>query len=122
MSTDNISNSWQPPDPPEGDDRVTSVDPRVDTEHVIGALPCPRNPPPPLGWVPWGKKPVSPSQTEFAKTVLHDATTYPMGTFVQALIDGTLVGARVEWHTFQGSTGKTGCFRGVTLLKHQPPV
>jgi hypothetical protein len=39
-----------------------------------------------------------------------------MGSFVQALVDGQLVGARVEWHNYQGKTGRHGCFRGTSLF------
>ena len=40
-----------------------------------------------------------------------------MGSFVQALIGGVQVAARVEWHDWQGATGKTGCFRGTSLFR-----
>jgi hypothetical protein len=40
-----------------------------------------------------------------------------MGSFVQTWLDGELVAARVEWHDFQGATGKRGCFRGVNLMQ-----
>jgi len=52
--------------------------------------------------------------------MLHDPGMYPMGTFVRISVGGEIIGARVEWHDFQGATGKRGCFRGVNLLKKVP--
>jgi hypothetical protein len=115
------SNDWQPPSAPDdGVDPVIAVDPRVNADHVIGVLPCPSNPPPPSGWAYWAEH-VAPDEATFAATILHDPAQYPMGAFVQAVIGGRLVGARVEWHTLQGATGKTGCFRGVNLMSPRAP-
>ena len=89
------------------------MDERVVQDHAIGALPCPANPPPPEGWVYWAGA-AGPALTQFAVGVLQH---YPMGTVVMDLVGGELIGARVEWHTVQGATGKTGCFKGVNLLR-----
>lgn len=95
---------------------VVSIDPRVVTNWSIGQLPCPSNPAPPVGWAYW-TGPVSANLTAFASSMTDNPTTYPMGSFVQAVVDGQLVSARVEWHTSQGATGATGCFRGTNLFK-----
>jgi hypothetical protein len=116
-----LNRPWEPPPPPSGDELVQEVDPRVEARHAIGALPCPNNPPPPVGWA-YREGDVPGAARRLAATMLHDATAYPMGCFVQARLDGALVGARVEWHTVQGSTGKTGCFRGVSLMQRTAAV
>lgn len=54
--------------------------------------------------------------------MLHDSAQYPIGSFVQEGLDGELVAARVEWHDFQGATGKRGCFRGVNLMQREPAL
>ncbi len=114
---DIINQSWQPPAPPEdGDEMISEVDPRVDGTHAIGVLPCPNNPPPPDGWRYW-KGTIPNGGGALASSILDDPEKYPMGTFVQTRLNGMLVGARVEWHTLQGATGKTGCFRGVNLMR-----
>jgi hypothetical protein len=111
-----MTDPWQPQPPPEDVTPLKEIDPRVDTTHQVGDLPCPSNPPPPVGWVYW-TGPVPPAPGKLAVEMLHDPAQYPMGCFVQALLDGQLVGARVEWHDLQGATGKKGCFRGVNLMK-----
>jgi hypothetical protein len=111
---------WTPPDSPTpGDDLVNEIDPRVDADHAIGQLPVPANPPPPVGWIYW-KGAVPATAGAFAVKMLHDPTTYPMGSFVQFFAGDELIGARVEWHNIQGATGKTGCFRGVNLMRDVP--
>jgi hypothetical protein len=95
---------------------VVETDPRIEQDHVAGQLPCPPNPPPPVGWKYWNHS-VRASLVELATRLLHDAKTYPMGSFVQTWMDGELVAARVEWHDFQGASGKRGCFRGVNLMQ-----
>lgn len=93
---------------------IVTTDPGVDTTHLIGQLPCPTNPPPPDGFAIWTGS-VSPAVSAWSKHVL---ITYPMGTFVQDIVDGQLVAARVEWHTWRGATGETGiCIKGVTLFQ-----
>lgn len=93
---------------------LVTIDPRADHDHIPGRLPCPGNPPPPVGWEYW-KERVTNALTELAAEILHG--TYPIGTFVQKKVGDKLVGARVEWHTEQGSTGHRGCFRGVNLMQ-----
>jgi hypothetical protein len=111
-----MTDPWQPQLPPLDSTRLKEVDPRVDVVHRVGVLPCPDNPAPPIGWGYW-KGPVPALAGQLAAEMLHDSAQYPMGCFVQTVIDGQLVGARVEWHDLQGATGKKGCFRGVNLMK-----
>jgi hypothetical protein len=111
-----MTDPWEPPPSPSDSELLKEVDPRVDATHHIGVLPCPNNPPPPIGWVYW-KGAVPALAGKLAADMLHDSAQYPMGCFVQTLIGGQLVGARVEWHDLQGATGKKGCFRGVNLMK-----
>jgi hypothetical protein len=111
-----LNDPWEPPTPPSDDMPCKEVDPRVDARHEVGVLPCPPNPPAPVGWAYW-RGAVPAAATQFATRLLHDAAAYRMGCFVQILLDSSLVGARVEWHTFQGATGKKGCFRGVSLMQ-----
>jgi len=118
---------WTPPEPPGSpdDDIINVVDPRVITAHSVGQLPVPPNPPPPVGWIYW-KGSIPSAGVKLAVTMLHDPITYPMGSFVQKYIvtkPGTycyVIAARVEWHNIQGATGKTGCFRGVNLMRSVP--
>ncbi len=111
-----LTDPWDPPAAPTDDEPVVTLDPRVDTTHSIGVLPAPRNPPPPVGWKYWVGA-VTPEETGLAEKILHDPNQYPMGTFVQTRVGNALLAARVEWHTEQGRTGNTGCFRGVNLMK-----
>ena len=114
-----MNEEWQPPDPPAADadaEMVITLDPRVNTTHAVGVLPCPSNPPPPLGWEYWSG-PIPDGGGAFASDILKDPKQYPMGTFVQSYLNGTLIGARVEWHNLQGATGQHGCFRGVNLMR-----
>lgn len=112
-----INDPWEPPEAPAAKgDTVCAIDPRVDTTHSIGVLPCPSNPPPPDGWEYW-RGPIPAGGGSFAEKLLHDSHTYPMGSFVQTRLGNQLVAARVEWHDLQGATGKRGCFRGVNLMK-----
>lgn len=99
---------------------IYEQDPRVVTDHQPGQLPVPPNPPPPVGWTYWKKQPVPHAAASLANHMLHNPGTCPMGTFVRISVDGEIIGARVEWHDFQGATGKRGCFRGVNLLKKVP--
>ena len=66
----------------------------------IGQLPCPTNPPAPVGWSYWKGK-VSPALSAFAIEVECHPAIFAMGSFVQALIEEQFVGARVEWHDFK---------------------
>ncbi len=109
------SSAWSPPPPPAGDEEVAVIDPRVPPAHPPGT-PCPTNPAPPVGWKYW-KGAVPKGGTELATRVLRQRAKYPMGSFVQARLGEKVVGARVEWHTVQGATGKKGCFRGVNLMR-----
>ena len=111
---------WDPPkldvDADEGA-LLGELDPRVEQHHVAGR-PCPVNPPPPAGWKylhPKGHV-VTSKAVKLATDMLSDPEKYPMGTFVQTICDGELIGARVEWHNVQGATGKEGVFRGVNLM------
>lgn len=115
-----LNDAWQPPAPAQDAQLVVARDPRVVTTHQPGVLPCPRNPPPPVGWVYW-KGPVPEALGKLAVKVEFHPADFPMGSFVQALIDGNAVAARVEWHDFQGATGKHGCFRGTSLFRPQAP-
>lgn len=58
-----------------------------------------------------------PAVEQWASTVLHDPQRYPMFAEAYAVIDGVGVVAQVQHHTFQGATGKTGCFRGVSIFR-----
>jgi peptidoglycan hydrolase-like protein with peptidoglycan-binding domain len=111
-----INDAWDPPSPPKDVDTVLTQDPRVITAHQPGQLPCPSNPPPPVGWAYW-KGNVPHHVGDLANKVEYAPAKFPMGSFVQALIGGQLVAARVEWHDFQGATGKRGCFRGTSLFR-----
>jgi hypothetical protein len=106
---------WAPPAPPSGSELTLAIDPRVVREHRPGQLPSPRSPSPPIGWV-YLSGAVSRAQTELATRILQDASAFEMGSFVQAIVEGHLVGARVEWHERQGATGRRGSFRGVSLF------
>jgi lysozyme len=57
--------------------------------------------------------------TAWAKSVLNDPFDYPMFSQTQRLFGGSLVLARVEWHswTFRNGVKITGTFRGVTLYE-----
>jgi hypothetical protein len=111
-----MGDAWDPPARPTDAALVVARDPRVITGHQPGVLPCPNNPAPPVGWTYWkGQVPAPVGQ--LAVKVEFTAAQFPMGSFVQALIDGQLVGARVEWHDYQGATGKRGCFRGTSLMR-----
>lgn len=111
-----LRDAWTAPEPPTGNNHFTTRDPRVITDHKAGVLPCPRNPPPPVGWTYW-TGPVTAALGELAVEIENDPATYPMGSFVQAVRGGIRVAARVEWHDFQGKTGKHGCYRGTNLLR-----
>lgn len=116
-----LNDAWLPPSPPIVAEWQTSRDPRVITNHALGQPPCPPNPPPPLGWAYWtGQVPALVER--FAWKVEFTPADFPMGSFVQALIDGQLVSARVEWHDFQGATGKHGVFRGTSLFRPRTRV
>jgi peptidoglycan hydrolase-like protein with peptidoglycan-binding domain len=110
-----INDAWTPPSPPTDAQWSVKQDPRVITAHQPGQLPCPNNPPPPVGWVYW-KGNVPAPVGALAVKVEYTPAQFPMGSFVQALISGQSVAARVEWHNFQGATGKYGCFRGTSLF------
>jgi hypothetical protein len=113
-----LNEPWIPPDPPSDNAQppVNVVDPRVVQDHQVSVLPCPPNPPPPVGWAYWNHS-VRAGLVALATKMLHDGPDYPMGSFVQEWVDGELVAARVEWHDFQGASGKQGCFRGVNLMQ-----
>lgn len=127
--TADLYGDWKPSDvePPDASSEVTyieypmEIDPRVVTNHRIGELPCPANPPPPDGWEYVKANHKNPKGAlDLCVKMLYDPAHYPMGAFVQAHINGELVGARVEWHKEQGATGKRGCFRGVNLMQKVP--
>ena len=111
-----MGDAWDPPPPPNDATLVVARDPRVITNHQPGVLPCPANPAPPVGWKYWTGR-FTPAIGQLAVKVEGSSAEFPMGSFVQTVIDGMLVGARVEWHDFQGLTGKTGCFRGTNLMR-----
>lgn len=110
-----LHDTWEPPEPDPVAEHI-AIDPRVNAIHAVGVLPSPANPVPPGGWTYW-KGRVSPALGAFASRILADSTKYPMGAFVQAMIEGERVAARVEWHDLQGATGRRGCFRGVNLMR-----
>lgn len=117
-----IIDPWEPPAPPtDGGPPSKTRDPRVITNHLPGQLPCPSNPPPPVGWVYW-KGLLPPHASELASQVEFTPREYEMGSFVQAVVDGKLIAARVEWHDFQGASGRFGCFRGTSLFRPEAPV
>lgn len=112
----NADGSWTPPDPPGlYDDPVVVADPRIAPTGVpLGnGLPCPGNPPPPVGWSYWTTGAVSADLTAWSVQMRNQ---YPIGTFFMAWIDGQLVGARIEYHTYVGATGAQGCYKGLNLL------
>jgi len=111
-----INDAWLPPPAPTTPVLQATPDPRVITDHQVGVPPCPPNPPPPVGWAYWSGS-VPELVSKFAVKVEFTPAEFPMGSFVQTLIDGKLVGARVEWHDFQGATGKHGVFRGTSLFR-----
>jgi hypothetical protein len=76
------------------------------------------NPAPPSGAKAWTRA-VSPEMTNFAKSLLNDATTYPMFSETRKQFGSDWVLARVEWHswTFRDGVKVTGKFRGVTLYE-----
>jgi hypothetical protein len=111
-----LNDDWDAPAPPMATGELLARDPRVVTNHHPGVLPCPHNPPPPVGWAYW-KGPVPSGLAALAVKVEDHADEFPMSSFVQALVDGQLVAARVEWHDFQGKTGRHGCFRGTSLFR-----
>jgi|SRR5882724_2425514 len=112
----NMNDPWTPPAPPDNDEPlVTAHDPRVEGTHREGTLPCPNNPPPPVGWSYW-KGHVPHGGVALAVEMQGDRETYPMGTFLQTRLEGELVSLRVEWHNVRASTGEKGCFRGVNLM------
>lgn len=98
-----------------GSTRVVVRDPNVDGSHPlgVGVSPCPGNPPLPAGFAYW-TGPVSPALTAWAVEVRN---SYPIGSFIQDVVDGKNVAARIEYHTLQGATGRTGCFKGLSLLR-----
>lgn len=114
-----LGDAWQAPAAPADDTLVIAQDPRIITAHRAGQLPCPKNPAPPVGYTYW-QGGVSPALQALASKVENTPAEFPMGTFVQTCINGQVVAARVEWHTFQGMTGKTGCFRGTSLFRPRP--
>ena len=115
-----IDDPWDPPAPPTDGNPLPTQDPRVITDHQPGVLPCPPNPPPPVGWVYW-KGLLPPHAADFASKVEFTPGQFQMGSFVQAVLGGQLIAARVEWHDFQGLTGKFGCFRGTSLFRPEAP-
>lgn len=114
--------SWFPAMPVSlGEDEiVVAVDPRVAKGPFPVSAKPPVNPPPPTGWSYWKERQVPVEAMKLTLGMLHDAHEYPMGSFVQTVIEGELVAARVEWHNIQGATGKRGCFRGVNLMRRYP--
>ena len=116
-----MNDAWEPPAPPTDAELLVATDPRVITDHQAGVLPCPNNPPPPVGWVYW-QGPVPHQVGELAVKVEFAPARFPMGSFVQALVGGQRVAARVEWHNYQGATGRHGCFRGTSLFRPKAMV
>jgi hypothetical protein len=116
-----INDAWEPPASPTDNELLIAADPRVITDHQPGVLPCPVNPPPPVGWMYW-QGPVPQQIGDLAAKVEFAPARFPMGSFVQALIAGRRVAARVEWHDYQGATGRHGCFRGTSLFRPKAMV
>jgi hypothetical protein len=97
---------------------IVTTDPGIDPSHPLGVLPCPTDPPAPPGLRYW-QGPVPPAVGAWAVHALH---TYPIGTIIQDLVNGQPVAARIEYHTLQGATGLTGCFKGCSLMQATAPV
>jgi peptidoglycan hydrolase-like protein with peptidoglycan-binding domain len=116
-----LNDAWTPPPSPTDDQRVVAQDPRVITNHQPAQLPCPPNTPPPVGWVYW-RGSVPAAVGKLAAEVEFAPAQFPMGSFVQAVLGAQLVAARVEWHDYQGATGKHGCFRGTSLFRPSAPL
>lgn len=113
-----MSEPWNAPEPPSPEEGMrVSDDPRVVKSHAPGQLPCPDNPPPPVGWRYLKGNAVPQGGREFAVAIVQNPTLYPMGAFVQKYLGQSLYAARVEWHSYIGKTGQTGvCVRGVNLM------
>jgi hypothetical protein len=83
----------------------------------------PKNPPLPPNARPLKQKEVTVEMTEWAKELLHDPKQYPMHAEAERCFGELRILARVEWHTYQGATGKRGIFRGVSLYQiAEPPL
>lgn len=99
---------------------VEQLDAAARPEEVVSPYEGPTHSPPwnpfPPGWVYMHQSEVTPEIAAWASKILNDPQTYPMHCFVQK---GDF-GALVQWHTFQGATGKHGLFRGVSLVTKEP--
>ena len=96
---------------------ILTTDPGIDPTHPLGlglSAGCPVDPPAPDGLRYW-RGPVSANVGAWAVHALH---TYPIGTIIQDRVDGQPVAARIEYHTLQGATGLTGCFKGCSLMQN----
>ncbi|HEV8548546.1 MAG TPA: peptidoglycan-binding domain-containing protein, partial [Polyangiaceae bacterium] len=89
-----LSDAWAPPPKPEPGEDFVVKDPRVITNHEAGVLPCPPNPPPPVGWAYWSGA-VPAALSELAAEVERTPERFPMGSFVLAERGGQSVAARV---------------------------
>lgn len=74
--------------------------------------PRPWNPPLPDGARYMHQSEVTSEIAKWASGILSKPHAYPMHCMVR--IDK--LAALVQWHTFQGATGKHGLFRGVSLI------
>jgi hypothetical protein len=116
------ANGGVAPEPAPGTYPMVSMDSRIVPGTPLGLGPtfvsgCPHNPPPPTGFDYWpGNVSVSAAIGAWA---VHVRNAYPIGTFIEDVVGGELVAARIEYHTLQGATGKTGCFKGLNLLRRK---
>jgi hypothetical protein len=99
---------------PAGVDSQRPQHPREWVTFYTGGLtkPPPWNPPLPKGARYMHQSEVTPEIGTWASRVLRTANTYPMHCMARS---GALA-CLVQWHTFQGATGKHGLFRGVSLI------
>jgi hypothetical protein len=109
--------AWTPPPPPDRDGEVVATDPRVDATHQEGVTPVPANPPPPVGWQYVPDADTDAVGAAFAVEVQAARSKYPMGSFVQRRMGDRVLAVHLEWHDFQGATGRHGCFRGAALMR-----
>ena len=81
-----------------------------------------KNPPPPKGTRLW-TRPVSPSMTAWAVSLLNNPSDYPLFATATKQFGADNLLARVEWHpwTYRNGTKVTGTFRGITLYELRLP-
>jgi hypothetical protein len=77
-------------------------------------MPCPPNPPPPAGTIPWpASRAVTQAIKDWARAQLH----YEKGTIITANVGGVDVVGRLEthYHPPGGNIRPWGCHKGLTI-------